>query len=86
MQFEQTNKQNTMMTFIFIIAVGIICYGLIRFVLSVFIGVPMVLTEKINDYKNGLLSSKEIKQWKVAIILWIILIFFFTLIYFVVKK
>lgn len=74
------------MTFIFIIAVGIICYGLIRFVLSVFFGIPMVITEKINDYKNGLLSTKEIKQWKIAIILWVILIFFFTLIYFVVKK
>jgi hypothetical protein len=61
-----------MWTLLFAVAIVILLYWAGRFILSLSIGIPMVITEKIQDYRKGLLDAKEIRLWKVAFVLWIL--------------
>lgn len=48
------------------IGVFLILYGIIYFA----IGSPLVIYEKIQDYRKGQMATTEKKQWKWVFIIW----------------
>ena len=52
------------------IGVFLILYGIGYFV----IGSPLVVYEKIQDYRKGVMSNIEKKQWQWVLILWSIVL------------
>ncbi len=54
------------MEIILFIGVFLILYGIIYFA----VGSPLVIYEKIQDYRKGQMANAEKKQWKWAFIIW----------------
>ncbi len=52
------------------IGVFLILYGIVYFV----IGSPLVVYEKIQDYRKGVMGNIEKKQWKWVLIIWSIVL------------
>jgi hypothetical protein len=52
------------------IGVFLILYGIVYFV----IGSPLVVYEKIQDYRKGVMSNIEKKQWQWVLIIWSIVL------------
>ncbi len=50
------------------------------FVVVYLTGVSLVIFNKIQEYRKGLMDSTEKKQWKWALILWSIVIVFWTIV------
>lgn len=67
------------MEIILVIGVFLILYGIIYFL----IGFPLVIYEKIQEYRKGQMSNTEKKQWK-----WVFIIFsiVFVLLSFIIAK
>ncbi|MDO4782618.1 MAG: hypothetical protein Q4A09_05290 [Capnocytophaga felis] len=71
-----------MLEFLFLIAF-LIC---LKWVIQSLIGVPLVYWEKIQDYQSGQMPQKEIRLWKVALILFSIIALLLTFIVLGINK